>query len=384
MSKKIVKRRTARFTLEPDGFSIHTFELSRKIKRKEYYAVKDQLYRQQEQSSGKPWIYKDGYGMHTCTCYANYGIRILLEYNNSDLADTYFIRIIVNPRKLIDPESSYIGILPPEESSIKKLMKSFTRLFEDTVFDNNMNAYQLTRVDLCTNIRCDNKKLFRELVRVLRKLPVPPKYERKLYKGKDKKVANRYNKHYLRFTCGTHELVIYDKTYQIENGGMAVSYEKLPEGVLRFEIHCERDYIRAFEKKSGCTATEDVLWQLVQKSKSRIMKHISWCFSDVRFVQIDGAERLIRGSTFKWENKDSMLELVTQLQRVQSVDEALKRLERAGYNTAGLLDRFDRLGISPIPLRKNFCAKELPGPVELPRAMSSGELMVEYVRIKQK
>lgn len=383
MSKKIVKHKTANFTLEPDGFSIHTFELSKKLNATEYYDIKDQLYRQQKQSGGKPWIYQNGYGGHICLLFSSHGINsIKLEHNQS--ADTYFLRMVVNPRKLIDPESSYIGILPPEESSIKALRKAFAKLFKETVFENNINAYQLARADLCTNIRCDNKKLFRELVRVLRKLPTPPKYERKLYKGKDKKAANRYNKHYLRFACGTHELVIYDKTYQTQECGLVVSYEKLPEGILRFEVHCEREYLRKVEKDSGQTDTDMLLWQLIQESEERIIRHFSWCFSDTRFVQIEEIERLVKQSAFKKANKDSMLELASRLQRMQSVDKALDKMEKAGYDTSDMLERFDKLEISPIPLRKNFCARELPGPVTLLRAVSDGELAVDYLKIKQK
>ena len=383
MSKKIVKHKTARFTLEPDGFSIHTFELSRKLKSTEYYAMKDRLYCQQEQSGGKPWIYKDSYGNHICQLYTDYGINsIKLESNRS--ADTYYLRIVVNPRKLIDPKSSYIGILSPEKSSIKKLKKAFAELLQDTVFENDINAYQLTRVDLCTNIRCDNRKLFRELVRVLRKLPTPPKYERKFYEHKDKKRANRYNKHYLRFVCKTHELVIYDKTYQMQECGLVVSYEKLPESVLRFEVHCKREYLRKVEKNAGQTETDKLLWQLMQESEGRMIKHFSRCFSDVRFVQMEEIERMIEQSAFKKGNKDSMLELASRLQRTQTVDKALSKLEEEGCDTADLLQRFDKLGVSPIPLWKNFCAKELPGPVELLRAVSSEDISIEYMEVKYK
>lgn len=371
--------------LEPDGFSIHTFELSKKLNATEYYDIKDTLYHQQKQSGGKPWIYQDGYGDHICLLFSSHGINsIKLEHNSSEGMDAYYLRMVVNPRKLIDPKSSYIGILPPEKSSITALHKAFAKLFKGTVFENNINAYQLARADLCTNIRCDNKKLFRELVRVLRKLPTPPKYERKLYKGKDKKAANRYNKHYLRFACGTHELVIYDKTYQTQECGLVVSYEKLPEGVLRFEVHCEREYLWKVEKDSGQTDTDMLLWQLMQESESRIIDHFSRCFSDTRFVQIEEIERLVKRSAFKKANKDSMLELASRLQRMQSADKALDKMEKAGYDTSDLLERFDKLEISPIPLRKNFCAKELPGPVTLLRAVSDGELAVEYVKIKQK
>ena len=226
MSKKNVKRKTASFVLEPDGFSIHTFELSRKVTKCEYHDIKETLYQRQRQCDDKRWMYKDRKsGNHVCTRYAGYGIRICLEHNSGDFTDTYFVRMLVNPRKLIDPDSSYLGILPPKESSVKHVDDAFAELFESSPFENDINAYKLRRADLCANIRCDNGKLFRELVRVLRKLPTPPKYERRFYKHEDRKKANRYNKHYLRFHCGTHELVIYDKTYQMQENGLVIDYE---------------------------------------------------------------------------------------------------------------------------------------------------------------
>lgn len=383
MSKKVVRHKTAKFTLEPDGFSIHTIELSMELTYREFYETKDHLYLQQKNEKGG-WIYPDDWGNHICTYYKEYGIRITLEHNSSDSMETYYIRMIVNPRKLIDPGASYIGILPPVESSVKKLKKAFAKLFKDTAFENDINAYQLTRVDLCTNIRCNSNRLFRELVRVLRKVPDPPKYERRFYKHKDKKKVNQYNKHYLRFHCRTKELVIYDKTYQVRNGEFIVSYEKLPEGVLRFEIHCERDYIRKLEKQFGTDVTADLLWCLIEESERLMTDHFARCFSDARFLQMNDLTDTITKSVFKKKNKETMLELAARLQRTQSVDKALEKMAKAGYSTDGLLDRFDALGISPIPLRKNFCAKELPGPVELLRAVSSEAVTVEYIEIKYK
>ena len=122
----------------------------------------------------------------------------------------------------------------------------------------------------------------------------------------------------------------------------------------------------------------------MQASEHLITDHFARCFSDVRFLQMDDLTDTITKSSFKKKNKETMLELAARLQRMQSMDKALEKMEKAGYSTDGLLDRFDALGISPIPLRKNFCARELPGPVELLRGVSDGELPVEYIEIKHK
>lgn len=389
MSKRIESKKTATFKLEPDGFSIHTFELSKKLTKKQYHQMKDKLYQLQEQPGEEQWIYQEKKGLHYCIRFRKRGIRtIIFEHTQSeDQFDLYYLRMIVNPRLLIEPGCSYLGILPPEESSIKKLQKAFKKRFEDTVFDSDINHYYLSRLDLCTNIRCDNNSLFRELVRVLRKLPTPPKYERKFFaysKKKSKKEVNKDNKHYLRFCCGTHELVIYDKTYQIREEGLVVDHENLPNGVLRFEVHCEREYIRKIQKNDDELDTLGLLWKMIEESEDRLVDHFSRCFSDTEFVQMEKLENRIKKSGFKRKNKEIMLELASRLQRTQLVDKALEKIEKKGIDTSGVLDRFAKLGISPIPLRKKFCAESLPGPVELLQSISEGKVKVEYVKAKYK
>ena len=110
----------------------------------------------------------------------------------------------------------------------------------------------------------------------------------------------------------------------------------------------------------------------------------SRCFPDTAFIQLEELERKIKQSGFKKENKKAMLELASRLQRTQSVDRALSKMKQQGYDTDGLLDRFVKLGISPIPLRKKFCAERLPGPVDLLKHISDGEISVDYVKVKYK
>lgn len=57
-SKKVRKHRQAEITLEPDGFSIHTFELSMKLSKSEWKKCKQRLFADQEET-GEHWIYLD-------------------------------------------------------------------------------------------------------------------------------------------------------------------------------------------------------------------------------------------------------------------------------------------------------------------------------------
>lgn len=121
MSKKV------EICLEPDEVSIHTFELSIQLSKSKWHNCKEWLYAEQKKSDGiRIFADKSCKDLYNCTKYADDGIRIRLEHIGNKKADLkYFVRMIVNPRKLIYPKNGYLGVLPPEESSIDLLKKHF-------------------------------------------------------------------------------------------------------------------------------------------------------------------------------------------------------------------------------------------------------------------
>lgn len=378
MSKKALKRKKVQIHLEPDGFSIHTFELSIEMSKSEWNKCKDWLYTEQEKSN-KIWIYSDKSckGVYICTKYADTGIRIRLEHTSGKKESKhYYVRMVVNPRTLIYPQSGYLGILPPDETSIELLEKAFYSVLRKSPFEREIDRYYLTRVDLCTNIRCDNKKVFRELVRLLRKTATPKKYERKFYQHKDKKRANQYNKHYVRIACDSQELVIYDKTYQMNENDLVVDYENLPSGVLRIEVHYERAKLRSIEKKHNTDDVLDQLWLLMQESKPRICKLVEKCYPDCEYRSYTACLDAIEHSCFPEQTQSNMRMLVTQMQRKQTIDAALHWMEKHSIQTDGLLDKFRKLGINPIPLRQGYAAERMPSLPEILREVGENPVSV--------
>lgn len=380
MSKKTLKHKKAHIHLEPDGFSIHTFELSMQLSKSEWHNCKEQLYAEQRESD-ETFIYADKSckGLHICTKYADAGIRIRLEHIGSKKENLkYFVRMVVNPRKLIYPQSGYLGILPPEEDSIELLEKAFRHQFRKSLFEKGLRKYYLSRVDLCTNIRCDNKKVFRELVRLLRKTATPKKYERRFYQHKDKQKANQYNKHYIRIACDLQELVIYDKTYQMNENDLIVAYEGLPSGILRVEVHYERDKLRRIEKEHKTDDPLDLLWLLMQESKPRICKLVEKCYPDQPYLRYeDGLAAINAHRKFPQAEKKAMHTLLTEMRRKQTIDKAFQSMEKQHIKTVGLLQRFSKLGISPIPLRKGYAAKRMPSLPEILQTVADKPIVVD-------
>ena len=380
MSKKTLKHKKAEIRLEPNGFSIHTFELSMQLSKAEWNTCKEKLYAKQRESD-ETFIYADKSckGLHICTKYADAGIRIRLEHIGSKKENLkYFVRMVVNPRKLIYPQSGYLGILPPEEDSIELLEKTFRHLFRGSPFEKDIHRYYLTRVDLCTNIRCDNKRVFRELVRLLRKTATPKKYERKFYQHKNKKKANQYNKHYIRISCDLQELVIYDKTYQLSENDLIVAYEDLPSGVLRIEVHYGRDKLRRLEKSAQTDDPLDLLWLLMQESKPRICELMDKCYPNQPYLHyLDGLATIEAHPKFPQTAKDAMAALLTEMRRKQTIDKAFQSMEKQQIKTAGLLKRFSKLGISPIPLRKGYAAERMPSLPEILQTVGDQPVVVD-------
>ncbi len=218
--------------------------------------------------------------------------------------------------------------------------------------------------------------MFRELVRLLRKTATPKKYERKFYQHKDKKRANQYNKHYIRIACDSQELVIYDKTYQMNENDLVVDYENLSSGVLRIEVHYGRDKLRSIEKKHNTDNVLDLLWLLIQESKPRICKLVEKCYPDCEYRSYAACLDAIGGSRFPEQTQSDMRTLVTQMQCKQTIDAALRWMEKHSIQTDGLLDKFRKLGINPIPLRQGYAAERMPSLSKILREVGENPVSV--------
>lgn len=367
---------SGKFQLEPDGFSIHTFEVTKKLSGKEYRKLVDETYCRCPPGQ----IYRDktwqGAGeRHRCKWFQREGLRISFEQDIHHQVVSCRLRIAVNPRKLIDPNSSYVGILPPTEESVGAVSKAFFIALKKSGLPCVLDAYQLSRVDLCVNVRCDSTALFKELLRVTRKLPTPPKYERAEFKSEDRRAANKYNKHHVTLKHKTRELVIYDKTYQIMENGLLLDEEKLPKGVLRFEVHEQRERSSKVEKKLGTSSVTSLLCHYIGQSERIITRCFGRAYPDKKFMQPDRLRSLIYAEA-DTALKAGMLRLVEVMVRLKTLEKGVRKIENEGYGAAAILSQFAKLGVSPIPLRKKFCARSMPGVATLLRRIAHWDVQV--------
>ena len=99
----------------------------------------------------------------------------------------------------------------------------------------------------------------------------------------------------------------------------------------------------------------------MQESKSRICELVKKCYPDQPYLSYrDGLAAIDSNNKFSQSAKEAMRTLLTEMQRKQTIDKAFQAMEKQGIKTDGLLKKFRKLGINPIPLREGYGAKRMP------------------------
>lgn len=157
-----------------------------------------------------------------------------------------------------------------------------------------------------------------------------------------------------------------------------MAYDNLPADVLRIEVHYGRDKLRRIEKERKIDDPLDLLWLLMQQSKPRICERVGKCYPDQPYLRYQyGLAAIDAHRKFPQPVKDAMRTLPTKMRRMQTVDAAFRSMEKQGIQTDGLLRKFDKLGISPILLRKGYAAKRMPSLSEILQTVEAKPIIVD-------
>ena len=151
-------------TLSSEGYSYHTLELSWNPTNAEFGEICQYLH----DISGHRAFYKlkqYGDNCHFCGVLTPHGIRIYLTKTNNKNV----VKLIVNPRRLIDSNASYLGIMPPGSDAMELFEQTFTDCMRKVRLPEFLEDWKLTRLDLCVNIQWNKKEGPHELIRLIRK-----------------------------------------------------------------------------------------------------------------------------------------------------------------------------------------------------------------------
>lgn len=347
--------------LTSEGYSYHTFELKWNPSGHVFYQTRNFLHSVSAHDQFYP-LNQYGDDRYFCGVLRDYGIRIYLTKTRNK----YVVKLIVNPRRLIDPEASYLGIMQPDSESFELLEQVFTDCMRRVRMPEFLDDWTLSRMDLCVNIFWNKKRASHELIRLMQKEPTPAGYQKNQFKktavsGNRKKRQRKKFAHILKFSNDSIALVVYDKRYQMIREKLERPSEELPKSILRVELQCERKWIRRYAGKNKLQSTCGLLTSLASNSRDLIFQYASKLYNGGDYCKAKVLSKMIKEAPeIRKKSQKHMLTLAEALGKTENMEKALKKaaLSQKQYRTC--LQHFAALDLNFIPLKEDYYIDRVP------------------------
>ena len=165
--------------------------------------------------------------------------------------------------------------------------------------------------------------------------------------------------------------------YQLTENKLILAQEKLPNGVLRVELQCQKKFLNAQAKKLDCDTNAYALLRCMQQNSAYyILKYVKKCFCSGMQYTPDALFQALKAAKIRDQLKQPMLALCNSLRYV-SLDQAIKTVQKqyqlSEQNIRRILKKFQKLGICPIPLRTRYFRSSLPSLPDLLDALQQSE-----------
>lgn len=369
-------KRTVKLTSE--GFSYHTFELKWNPSHSIFRKICDHLRDISKHNQFYPLQYDSR--CYFCGVLLQSGIRIYL----TETDHRNVVKLIVNPRKVIDPWASYLGTMPPDSQSLEQLECGFTDCMRKLHLPEFLDDWKLSRIDLCTNLQWNKKEGPRTLIRMLQEEPVPAGYCRKQYPDQSGQDAKLQAEHILALGNKSVTLVVYDKIFQIVRENLALPHEKLPKGVLRVELQCHKPFLRDYKDDHHLNGTCEFLSALSQDSRELICRYAQELYFGGTYYKQSELEHSLQNTPGLQSKRRKALLSLSQTMRIADTMEDIPEL--TGLSKKQLrtcLQRFEELDIHPIPLQDNCAFENMPSLPALLQELAEDETTL-YLRRKKK
>lgn len=361
-----------------DGYSFHTLELKAHPDSESFHDVLELLYKAAKKSKDSRYTTyplkeyeSETLKPHCSTMLSPHGILLYLTERIKDDWHKYTIKAIVNPRKVLDPGCSYLGIAPTDVESLDQFQDEFTSLMRRYDLPEFLDEWTMTRLDLCVNLQLNKKKSAREFCRLLQKDLLPPKLERVFFYDPDadketQKKQKDADRHSICLENDSYSLVVYDKLYQAKVEGLTESdsWHELPDSILRLELRCFRTYLKKLAEKEGLDSTSEQLYWMAQNSRELILKKVHQIFSGGTHYKPDIAKQIINDSKYHETTCEQLQWLINRTRHpfnLRQLEKGMKEKFKVTPRTvAQRIEQLELLGINLVPLRQDFYLKQLP------------------------
>lgn len=331
-------------SITDDGFGIHTFELSIP------YMTKDEMRKIKERIESNSCDNKCIKEKDKVTVYPKYlGTRI---YLNHPVKHKYYIRMIINPNKVLNPQSDYLSIMN-EDSDVSAFRTKINDIIADLFGGNyNIDRFSLSRIDCCVNIMLSKDFSAERYVKLIgRSIKCSP--EMIITYGKEDMNFQMKNKHSFNLQTSFGEFTAYDKYFQLED--IKVNYNAVSDALLRLELKFNRRHIkRTFDdNREQISDNIDVIALYLHNSRSYFEKFVKRNFSYGKYYTVNKMLKIVEASQFRRKEKARMAEHIKSQCYAEHCKSAMKKTrdklksDRLFYN---MMLQFEILDMSPISL----------------------------------
>lgn len=361
-----------------DGYSFHTLELKAHPNSESFHDTLELLYKAAKKSKDSRYTTyplkeyeSETLKPHCSTMLSPHGILLYLTERIKDDWHKYTIKAIVNPRKVLDPGCSYLGIAPTDVESLNRFQDEFTSLMRRYDLPEFLDEWTMTRLDLCVNLQLNKKRSAQEFCRLLQKDLLPPKLERVFFydPDADKEIQKKQkdaDQHSICLENDSYSIVVYDKLYQAEVEGLmeSNSWHELPDSILRLELRCFRTYLKKMAKKENLDSTSEQLYWMAQNSRELILKKVHQIFSGGTHYKPDIAKQIINDSKYHETTCEQLQWLINRTRYPFNLRQLEKGMQKKfALNPRSVvkrLEQLENLGINLVPLRNDFYLDQLP------------------------
>ena len=286
--------------------------------------------------------------------YKHCGVEILLTQS---LTHRSWIRLIINPSSLGSGRYEPLALFQAEHADLKLVHKQLKEIIKELDLPMKLKDFKLNRVDFTRNLYCKSSKEVRVRLDIFRKSEKLPHYKEKKFGNhsgeRDEAVdqplyADEANRHVWMTGVKDSEFAVYDKGYELKKRhGLTVLAP-----VLRMELRVSGQRVR---KLAGKGNWKDQLRQLLKDQDEIVNKFLHRLHQDFpQVVHKKEAFKRIEESCFQQRTKDKMRELVKKMSSCGSFTAARHNMGLNKKSFIQLLEKFEKIKISPITLSKKL------------------------------
>ena len=372
-----------------NNFSFHTMEYSLSIDKNTFdkvYKYMTKIYgirAQSEKKKKNKYLYYEWANLKYC------GVRVILSKPRGYVKDSFFkykIKLIINPRSLINGENEYFGIFKTNPENVLKLKNLLDELIydiglvqeNDTEYWKNIystiDIFKLTRIDFCVNIIFDSADIAKNYLEILSRGDIYDfNSDGSVFEAM--KERHRKYKNELLYEYKSFNLKIYNKFEQMRDIGKSDLIPMEYEGYLRFEMCAEKEKIKYLIKKYDYDENNTVTFLLnaSREAKKQIKRYVTFLFKTGVFMNLKNAREYAKycktDGLINSRQAEEIIDFLNLVSEKRSIYKA-KQCVESKITEKRIFSLFNEIRLNPITIPEIWNQKGrkyffLPSPYEI-------------------